>query len=74
LAFLREKTISTNAPAFTIVHRIGEKSETVATGLTRSAAQDWLQQKAKEAQGTVSPDLIVELNQSDETWSAVESE
>lgn len=66
--------MSANAPAFTIVRRNGEKSETIATGLTQAAARDWLQNKAAEVQGSVSSDLIIKLPSSDESWAAVESE
>lgn len=66
--------MSTDAPAFTIVHRRGEKSETLVTGLTQSDAREWLQTKASEVKGDVSADLILKKSGSDESWAAVESE
>jgi hypothetical protein len=66
--------MSANAPAFTIVHRNGEKSETVTTGLSRTDAKRWLEDKARELQARVSDDFIVKTASNDESWAAVESE
>jgi hypothetical protein len=66
--------MSTEAPAFTIVHRRGEKSETLVTGLSREEARDWLKNKASEVTGSVTADLVLKRSGSDESWAGVESE
>jgi hypothetical protein len=66
--------MSTEAPAFTIVHRLGEKSETVVTGLSREEARDWLKSKASEVKGSVTSDLVLKHSGGDESWAGVESE
>lgn len=55
------KTMSKASDRFTIIHSAhGRASQTMATGLTREQARQWLARKAEETGRTVSRDLTIE--------------
>jgi putative membrane protein len=77
-----EDNMASASDRFTIIYSAsGNSTKTLATGLTRDQARQWLERKASETGRTVSADLTIEDRASnrpdsprDERWQAVKAE